>query len=381
MVHRHLRDVDQALDAVADLHESAEGDELGDAAVDELPDLVGVGELLPRVGLGGLERQADPLLREVDVEDLDLDLVAHRHDRRRVVDVLPRQLGDVHEAVHATQVDEGAEVHHRRHDATTPLARLQVDQELAPLLLLGLLEPGPSREDHVVAVAVELDDLGLDGPPHVRLQLANPPELDQRRREEATEPDVDDEAALHHLDDRAGDHLVGFLELLDRAPRPLVLGALLREDEPSVLVLLLEDKRLDLLAQGDDLARVDVVADRQLPHRDHAFGLEPDVEQDLVSVDLDHRALDEVPVVELDDRAHHGVLERGAVEVVLGDRPGHVAALGVEVAHRLGGQDCGGRGGGVLVGHGGEVARFPDGEPGLRRGRALQSRRGAATPC
>ena len=51
-----------------------------------------------------------------------------------------------------------------------------------------------------------------------------------------------------------------------------------------------------------DLVGVDVVADRELARRDDAFGLEADVEQHLVAVDLDDRAGDDVAVVELDDR-------------------------------------------------------------------------------
>ena len=113
VVGRHLGDVHQALDAVADLHERAERHELGDPAVDELADAVGRGELLPRVLLGGLERQADALAVEVDVEHLHRDLVADLHDRAGMVDVLPRQLGHVDEAVHAAEVDEGAEVDDR----------------------------------------------------------------------------------------------------------------------------------------------------------------------------------------------------------------------------------------------------------------------------
>ncbi len=96
-----------------DLHEGAERHQLGDAAVHELAHLVTVGELLPRVLLGGLERQADPLLVEVDVENLHVDLVADLHDRGGVVDVLPAELGHVHEPVHPAEVDEGTEVHDR----------------------------------------------------------------------------------------------------------------------------------------------------------------------------------------------------------------------------------------------------------------------------
>src|SRR5947209_7823105 len=68
-----LGDVDQALDAVVDPDEGAERHQLGYPAGDQLADLVGAGELPPRVLLGGLERQRDALALQVDVEHLDLD--------------------------------------------------------------------------------------------------------------------------------------------------------------------------------------------------------------------------------------------------------------------------------------------------------------------
>jgi hypothetical protein len=58
------------------------------------------------------------------------------------------------------------------------------------------------------------------------------------------------------------------LSFLDGAPRPLVLGPLLRQDQTAFLVLLGEDQRFDLLTRADDLARVDVVADAQLTSGD-----------------------------------------------------------------------------------------------------------------
>ena len=162
MVRRHLRDVDEALDAVADLDERAEGHELGDPAVDELADPVAPGELLPRILLGGLEREADALPVEVDVEDLDGDLVADGDDRAGVVDVLPGQLGDVDEAVHAAEVDEGAEVDDARHDAwrTSPGLRLARNSSRCSFWVSS--SQARRDRDDVVAVLVELDDLGLE---------------------------------------------------------------------------------------------------------------------------------------------------------------------------------------------------------------------------
>src|SRR5690606_11928398 len=307
-----LRDVHQALDALLDADERAERDELGDLARHDLPDRVGAGVGPPRVLLGGLERQRDALAVHLHREDLDGDLLADLDDLARVVDVLPGQLGHVDEAVHAAEVDERTEVDHRGDHALADLAGLELVEELAADLGLGLLQPGAPRQDHVVAVLVQLDDLGLELAADVRLQVADPAHLDQGGGQEAAQADVQDQAALDDLDHGALDRLVGLLEGLDGAPGALVLGALLREDQPTFLVLLLEDEGLDALTDRHHLGGVDVVLDRELPRGDDALGLVADVEQDLVPVDLHDGALDDVAIVEVLDR-----LVDGGEEVLL----------------------------------------------------------------
>src|SRR5690606_4376112 len=293
-----LGDVHEALDAVLDADERTEGNQLGDLAGHDLADGVGAGEELPGVLLGRLQRQGDALAVHVDVQDLDLDLGADLDDLGGVVDVLPGQLGDVHEAVHAAQVDERTEVDDRGDDALADLALLQGLQEVGADRGLGLLQIGATREDHVVAVLVELDDLGLDLLADVRLQVADAAHLDEGGGEEAAQADVDDQAALDDLDDVTGDDALVLLDLLDRAPGALVLGALLGQDQTTLLVLLLEDQGLDLVADLDDLGGVDVVLDGELAGRDDALGLVADVEQDLVAIDLHHGVLDDVAIVE-----------------------------------------------------------------------------------
>ena len=110
----------------------------------------------------------------------------------------------------------------------------------------------------------------------------------------------------------------------------------LRQQQAAFLVLLLEDERLDLVAEGDDLVRVDVVADAELASEDDAFALVADVEQHLVPVDLHHRAVDELAVFDVDHRAVDGVGE-GHAEVVGDDLAGGVVALVVERAPGGGG--------------------------------------------
>ena len=189
-------------------------------------------------------------------------------------------------------------------EETTPLRMapfVQLVEELAAHLGLGLLQPGAAGKHHVVAVLVQLDDLGLDLLADVRLQIADAAHLDQRCGQEAAQADVEDQAALDDLDDGALDGLVLFLELFDRAPGALVLRALLGQDQPAFLVLLGEDQGLDLIADGHNLIGVDVVLDRELAGRDDTFGLVADVEQNLVTVNLDDGPFDDVAIVEIFD--------------------------------------------------------------------------------
>ena len=110
MAHGHLGDVHQALDGLAQLDEGAERNDLGDLAVDDGADRVALDELDPRILGGLLQAERDALALQIDVENLDLDLVADLDDLGGMVDVVPGQLGDVDQAVDAAQVNEGAEV-------------------------------------------------------------------------------------------------------------------------------------------------------------------------------------------------------------------------------------------------------------------------------
>src|SRR5271165_5516110 len=190
-----LGDVHQALDALLDADERTERHQFGDLAGHDLADRVGAGEVPPRVFLSRLERQRNPLAVHVDVEHLDGNLVADLNHLGGVVDVLPRQLGDVHQTVDATEIDERAEVDDRGHHTLADGALLQLVEELAADLGLGLLEPGAAGQHHVVAVLVQLDDLGFDLLADVRLQIADASHLDQRGGQEAAQPDVEDQAA------------------------------------------------------------------------------------------------------------------------------------------------------------------------------------------
>src|SRR4029079_733418 len=115
---------------------------------------------------------------------------------------------DVDQAVHAVQVDEGAEVDDVRDRAVDDVARVEPVENLLALVLALVLEDGAAREDDVVAGAVELDHLAPELGAHELVEILDPADVDQRRGQEAAHAEVEDQSALDDLDHLAVDRLL-----------------------------------------------------------------------------------------------------------------------------------------------------------------------------
>ena len=332
-----LADVDQALETIADADEGAEVDELRDRSVDDVADLeVGHGRV-PRVRLETADRQADPAALVIDVDDLGLDLVADLVAGLGVVDLVPAELALVDQAVDPAEVDEDAERRDRADGAGDLLADLEAAEQLVALLAALLVEGDLLREDEPVRLAVDLEDLEPELAPDERLELLGDllggiarlvvlrpaREVDDLAdRHEAADPAVDDQAALVVVDDRRLDDDARLELLLHRAPLPLEAGATEREDGVALLRLRLEDVDEDGVADRELGLRLGMPP-VELAVADDAFALGADVDEDLVLVDPDDLALDDVAVLEALD-----------VRVLLGEELLHRGRLGAEVARR-----------------------------------------------
>src|SRR5438093_5400860 len=269
------------------------------AALDDVALAVRVQHLLPRVVLRLLEAERDPLAVAVDVEHLHLHRLADLEHLGRMVDVRPGELRDVDQAVHPVEVDERAEVDDVRDLTLDHVARLQLVEDVLPLLLALLLEHGAAREHDVVARAVELDHLALELLAEELVEVLHAADIDERRRQEPADAEVEDQPALHDLDHATVDRVARLGGALDVLPRELEAGALLREDQAALRVLLRQHEGVDLVAERDLVGRVHRAPDRQLGDRDHAFGLVADVDEHLVLVDADDRAVHDLALVDL----------------------------------------------------------------------------------
>src|SRR6188508_111009 len=120
-----LADVDQALEPVADANEGAEVDDLRDRAVDQVADLQVRNRGMPRIRLQAANRERDAAALVVDVDDLGLDLFTDAIAGFGVVDLVPRELALVDQAVDTAEVDEDAERGDGAHGAGHLLADLE----------------------------------------------------------------------------------------------------------------------------------------------------------------------------------------------------------------------------------------------------------------
>ena len=158
----HLGDVHQPLDPRFELDEGAVVGDRDDLALYAGPDRILRRHVLPWVGLQLLQPEADPFALPIDVEDLHLDFLPDVDHLGGMRDAAIAHVGDVQQAVHTAQVDEGAEIGDVLDDALPHLADLQLLHEHVALRLALGLEEHATADDDVAASLVELDDLELE---------------------------------------------------------------------------------------------------------------------------------------------------------------------------------------------------------------------------
>src|SRR5690606_11042205 len=102
----HLADVHQAFHALFQLGEAAVVGEVGNNGLDAGVLRVTALDVDPGVGTQLFQAQGHAVALAVELEDLDFDVLANRDDLAGVLDALPAHVGDVQQAVDATEVDE-----------------------------------------------------------------------------------------------------------------------------------------------------------------------------------------------------------------------------------------------------------------------------------
>src|SRR6266536_208154 len=271
----HLGDVDQAFDARLELDKRAVVRNRDNLALHARSNRILCGNVLPRILLQLFQTERDALALPVDVEDLHLELLADLYHLGGMRHPPVAHVGDVQQAVHAAQVDERAEVGDVLHHALPHLIDRQLfHQYVAFRLALGF-EQDAARDDDVAAALVQLDDLELEALTQQLVDIGYAPQGDLATRQKCVHAhQVDDDATLDLLHERAGHAFILLVRFPDPLPDAHEVGLLLRQDDGAFLVLEVLEKDFDLVAFLETLRILELV------DRHCAFRLETDVEDD-----------------------------------------------------------------------------------------------------
>ena len=319
----HLGDVNESLDSLLELDERAVVGDREDAAADLCADGVALGRVEPWVRRELLEAERDALLILVELEHLDLDLVAYVDEVAGMGQTAPAHVGDVEQAIEAAQIDERAVVGEVLDGAGEDASLFEGGEGDRLLGVLVLFEQLLAGDDDVAALLVELDDADFDLGADVAVEIADRANLNLRAGQECLDADVDGETALDAAENHTLDRSLGVGSLFELVP-DLVAEGLVVADEVAAFGLFALNDHLDGVA-GLELG--DAVDVEDLLEGNEPFGLEADVDDDVLVGDLDDGAGD--------DDLFGGEVLRGC---------GLGCLLAVEVGQR------GGEVGGVVVG-------------------------------
>ena len=156
---RHFGDVDQSFDAFFELDERAVVGQRNDAAMNLRAERIALHDVGPRVLALLLVAERNALRGRIEFEDDHFDLVADVEVFGGMVDAAPRNVGDVQQSVDAAEVDEDAVVGDVLDHAVRVLPFLKPAEGVG--FRRGLLDfdDGAAREDDVVPLLVERNDL------------------------------------------------------------------------------------------------------------------------------------------------------------------------------------------------------------------------------
>ena len=276
---------------------------------------IAAGDVLPGIRAQLLEAQRNARTLAVELEDAHFDFLADLHDFGRMLDALPRHVGDVQQAIDAAEIDECAVVGEVLDRALHDRAFLQVVHQRAALGGEFLLHDGAARHDHVVALLVELDDLEFE-------RLVSRYAVSRTGRTSTSEPGRNartfSSSTVKPPFTRPVMMPVTISDSLNAFSRRVQVRARLAFSRDSrVFAVAVFDgiqRHFDFIA-GDDFDLAALIA--ELVEGDDGFGLEADVHDDHVVAYADDPAGE--------DHAWANALIRQALFEHLAERFGHVS--------------------------------------------------------
>ena len=197
------------------------------------------------------EAQADAFFFFINVEDDDVEHLADDQHFAWVVQAAPRHIGDVEQAVHAAEVDEGAEVGDIFNGAGDFVAGFDGFEEALALFGAFRFDDFAAGEDDVFAIVVDLDDLEFVNIADVSVEFLWWDDVDLGAGQECFDADVDGQAAFDHGFDLAFDQSAFVEDFDDLVPVLFVGGFFLGDDDHAFVILEFLEEDFDFIADLD----------------------------------------------------------------------------------------------------------------------------------
>ncbi len=174
----------QTFDARLDLDECAVIGDVGNLAEHAAVGRVTTGDVVPRIFAQLLQAEADAVTLAIELQHAHVQLVADVDDFGRMAHALPGHVGDVQQAVDTAQVHECAVVGQVLDDTLQDRAFLQLVHQLLALFRVLAFDHCTTRNHHVIALAVQLDQLELEFLAFQVGRVAHRAHIHQRTRQE-----------------------------------------------------------------------------------------------------------------------------------------------------------------------------------------------------
>src|SRR5262245_12745306 len=241
----HFGHVDQPFDARLEFHECTVVRDVGDAALETCANGICALYALPPLVAQMVHAKGNAVGFMVDLDDLHLHLLTYVEHLGRMIDAPPRYVGDVQQAVDASEIHKRAVVGDVLDHTVDDLAFLEVLHQLLTLFGASLLKHGTAGNDDVAAAAIHLQDLERLRGIHERSDIADGPDVHLRSRQECHGAvEINREAALDLIEDDALDFLAVVECLLQLAPA--FLAPRLVAGEHSLTERILHSLKIDL---------------------------------------------------------------------------------------------------------------------------------------
>ena len=186
----------------------------------------------------------------------------------------PGKIGDVQQAVDPADIHEYAIAGNALDRSVEDLALGNRIQQFLPLRFLLFLENRAPADHHVSALAVQLENSDLDIAILPFLQFMHWPKISLRSRQERAHTHVNDQAALHAIDDPACQCGLVVVRLIEIGPNAASTRALIGDYDVAILVLA-GQLNFDVLSriQLNGLVRF-----HEFARRNQSFGLAANVD-------------------------------------------------------------------------------------------------------